>query len=212
MYFDFILFKSKIKEGNFLISPFSHIITTMGEQYEGVIFDPRDINFNIGSVLEYKHRGFIYKLKYNHRCFHDIDRKEVPTVILNSLEFIINIDEIENFYYSRFFDVSLELTYYPYWRDIYYYIQYNHDIKFDMGIKFDLILYKKRFFSFNLIGDYYKYFPSELDSNNYYKKQIKLEVKYRKEGFIGVYFGYLDDRYFVKPKGERFVLGIDGGF
>jgi len=56
----------------------------MGRSFEGVVFDPRDINYAVNPVLEYRLPFRInIQTGLDHRCFHEIDRQETPTVYWN---------------------------------------------------------------------------------------------------------------------------------
>jgi hypothetical protein len=54
-----------------------------GRQTGPIVFDPRDINYNIVPVLELCRWGYIVQTGLEHRCFHEIDRKLTPTIYWN---------------------------------------------------------------------------------------------------------------------------------
>jgi hypothetical protein len=56
----------------------------MGRTPEDVLFDPVDISFGIVPTIEYRARkGHVVQAGVEHRCFHEIDRQELPTVYWN---------------------------------------------------------------------------------------------------------------------------------
>ncbi|MBD3392291.1 MAG: hypothetical protein GF418_09505 [Chitinivibrionales bacterium] len=58
----------------------------MGEKTEwNVLFNPHAINFAITTIFEFRLKPLIVQVGEDHRCFHEIDRKEFPTVYWNML-------------------------------------------------------------------------------------------------------------------------------
>lgn len=50
-----------------------------------VLFDPMGINFALVTILEFDLKAAVVQLGEDHRCFHEIDRKDFPTVYWNML-------------------------------------------------------------------------------------------------------------------------------
>ena len=59
--------------------------TGMGKTPGNVVFDPMDINFGIVPAFEFRLPLFNMQAGLNHHCYHEIDRKDFPTVYLNKL-------------------------------------------------------------------------------------------------------------------------------
>jgi hypothetical protein len=57
----------------------------MGHTLEDVVFDPMDINFAFTPFLEYRASAVSAQAGLDHRCFHEIDRKDYVTVYWNYL-------------------------------------------------------------------------------------------------------------------------------
>ncbi len=56
----------------------------MGKTPRDILFDPADVSFGIIPVIEYRTRnGLRVQGGVEHRCFHEIDRLEMPTVYWN---------------------------------------------------------------------------------------------------------------------------------
>lgn len=56
----------------------------MGRTPEDVLFDPVDISFGIVPTIEFRFRTRdVLQVGVEHRCFHEIDRAELPTVYWN---------------------------------------------------------------------------------------------------------------------------------
>lgn len=56
----------------------------MGKTPSDILFDPADIAFGIVPLLEYHtRRGLRLQIGNDHRCFHEIDRHDFPTVYWN---------------------------------------------------------------------------------------------------------------------------------
>lgn len=72
---------------------------------ESIVFDPVDINFAIIPILEYRHSRLMFQAGIEHRCFHEIDRKEFRTVYWNKLFFNSGSD---NFHEKRFYRRVIE--------------------------------------------------------------------------------------------------------
>ncbi|MCL1947535.1 MAG: hypothetical protein FWF51_10385 [Chitinivibrionia bacterium] len=47
----------------------------MGRQNEAILFDPRDVHYALTPFFEFRWKVF-YQMGLDHRCFHEIDRKE----------------------------------------------------------------------------------------------------------------------------------------
>ncbi len=50
---------------------------------EDVVFDPREINFGLVKLFEFRLKPFLIHFGNNHHCFHEIDQDELPTVYWN---------------------------------------------------------------------------------------------------------------------------------
>jgi hypothetical protein len=61
--------------------------TGMGKTPGNVVFDPKDINFGIIPAIEYRLHFANIQAGLDHRCFHEIDRKDFKTVYYNKLMF-----------------------------------------------------------------------------------------------------------------------------
>lgn len=59
--------------------------TGMGQTPGNIVFDPMDINFGIVPVLEYRLPMLNIQCGLNHHCFHEIDKKDYPTIYWNKL-------------------------------------------------------------------------------------------------------------------------------
>jgi len=59
--------------------------TGMGQTPGNVVFDPMDINFGIVPAFEVRLQPLNIQAGLNHHCYHEIDRKDFPTVYLNKL-------------------------------------------------------------------------------------------------------------------------------
>ncbi len=59
--------------------------TGMGQTPGNVVFDPMDINFGIVPVVEVRIPSLNFQVGLNHHCFHEIDRKDYPTIYWNKL-------------------------------------------------------------------------------------------------------------------------------
>jgi len=57
----------------------------MGQTPGNVVFDPMDLNFEITPQWEYRFPAFNLQAGLEHRCFHEIDRKDFPTVYWNKV-------------------------------------------------------------------------------------------------------------------------------
>ncbi len=57
----------------------------MGHTPKNVVFDPMDINFAFTPFLEYRTPRLAARAGLDHRCFHEIDRKDYSTVYWNML-------------------------------------------------------------------------------------------------------------------------------
>jgi hypothetical protein len=58
----------------------------MGQKgLDNVLFDPIDINYALMTIFEFRFRPCIVHIGEDHRCFHEIDRKDFPTVYWNML-------------------------------------------------------------------------------------------------------------------------------
>ncbi len=59
----------------------------MGKTPNNVVFDPMDMNFGIVPTIEYRLPSVNIHAGLDHHCFHEIDRKNFPTVYYNKLVF-----------------------------------------------------------------------------------------------------------------------------
>jgi hypothetical protein len=50
---------------------------------DNVIFDPREINFGLVKLYEFRFKPLLFHFGNNHHCFHEIDQKDLPTVYWN---------------------------------------------------------------------------------------------------------------------------------
>lgn len=50
---------------------------------EDVVFDPREINFGLVKLFEFRLKPFLFHFGNNHHCFHEIDQDVLPTVYWN---------------------------------------------------------------------------------------------------------------------------------
>ncbi|MFW6221476.1 MAG: hypothetical protein ACOC4C_03335, partial [Fibrobacterota bacterium] len=57
----------------------------MGQTPGNIVFDPMDINFGITPILELRFPLYRFQAGLEHKCFHEIDRKEFETVYWNKL-------------------------------------------------------------------------------------------------------------------------------
>jgi hypothetical protein len=69
----------------FFLTQFN-VVPGMGRQQEDVVFDPIDINFSFGPLLEYRLPWLLIQAGGEHRCFHEIDRKDFKTVYWNMVQ------------------------------------------------------------------------------------------------------------------------------
>lgn len=74
--------------GGFELSMFGRaaIWTGMGHQWEDVIFDPRNMHYSLVPGFRTKFANLALQIAWYHDCFHDVDRKEEPTIIWNLFE------------------------------------------------------------------------------------------------------------------------------
>jgi len=58
----------------------------MGQKgLRNVLFDPLAVNFAFTTIFEFRFRPLMVHVGEDHRCFHEIDRKDFPTVYWNML-------------------------------------------------------------------------------------------------------------------------------
>lgn len=57
----------------------------MGYQDRDIVFDPIDVNYGILPILEHRFENLTVQGGLEHRCYHEIDRREFPTVYYNKL-------------------------------------------------------------------------------------------------------------------------------
>ncbi len=71
---------------NLLLGAFFEVNPGFGGKKPGheIVFDPIDINYALVTVLEYRLPSIRLIFGVDHRCFHDVDRKDLPTVYWNN--------------------------------------------------------------------------------------------------------------------------------
>ncbi|MDR0306661.1 MAG: hypothetical protein LBI42_07465 [Chitinispirillales bacterium] len=55
----------------------------MGRQNASILFSPRDVNYTLKPFFEFRHNRISYQTGLDHRCFHQVDRKERETPYWN---------------------------------------------------------------------------------------------------------------------------------
>ena len=68
--------------------------TGMGQTPGNVVFDPMDINFGIIPTIEVRSPLLRFQGGLNHHCFHEIDRKDFPTIYWNKLFLAVGSDNM----------------------------------------------------------------------------------------------------------------------
>jgi hypothetical protein len=89
------------KEFFYLITSFESNLSMGQKRFVNVLFDPAEINWAITTTFEFRPRFCILQFGEDHRCFHEIDRKDYPTVYWNMLYFAAGSDIMRNSEYSR---------------------------------------------------------------------------------------------------------------
>lgn len=92
-----------------LLGSFFEVNPGFGSKKPGheVVFDPIDINYALTTVLEYRLPSVRLTFGEDHRCFHDVDRKDLPTVYWNN--FFISAHS-PNYGRVHFYEYSEEST------------------------------------------------------------------------------------------------------
>lgn len=73
----------------------------LGRSPVGMVFRPRDASFGLIQYFEFKYSGILYQLGLDHRCFHEIDKNEFPSIFWNKLIVEIASDNYRLHDYTR---------------------------------------------------------------------------------------------------------------
>ena len=64
----------------------------MGRQNAAILFSPRDVDYTLKPFFEFRHQRIFYQTGLDHRCFHQVDRKERETPYWNVIYLQISSD------------------------------------------------------------------------------------------------------------------------
>jgi hypothetical protein len=186
----------------------------LGRSPYGLVFHPRDVSFGLIPYFQVNYKGISYQLVLDHRCFHEIDMKETPTVYWNKMILSISSENYEistftkNLCVERKWDLSQRFSwscdwgYYPrsfpgvspgkVMSDWPYYIQ-----DFNLTGKFSFLHWRNFIVNCNgstTIGAEYE--DNSFDSKRIYWRQTAgIETLFGKPEFGGSFFvNYILDR------------------
>ncbi|RKZ27953.1 hypothetical protein DRQ26_02130 [bacterium] len=229
---DMLEIKSNNLEATFFLR--STIWTGMGYQWEDIIFDPRYMHYSLvpGIRSNFKIGSKKYSLAFQwyHDCFHEVDRKEEPTIIWNIFELRLSPTEFlaterrdffnnknanshtskklthnaPHFYLKFFWDIGVGIFprfHNPAW------FQYTHPLndRIDANLQISFIQYKSLHCEFAYNPTLYFQNGGETSQRQY----IELSIKhYGSGGTFSLFWGYtFVETQPVRPKPDRVWLG-----
>ncbi len=211
---------------NFNINFFlrSTIWTGMGYQYEDIIFDPRYMHYSLvpGLKNDFKIRNSKYSLMFQwfHDCFHEVDRKEEPTIIWNIFElrlsprnyfpdvrrklFLHNKSNAIRFRPKIFWDFAIGI--FPRFHDPVWF-QYTHPLnnRIDANLQISLLEYKSLHCEIAYNPTLYFQNGGETSQRQYVELAVK---QYGTGGTFSLFWGYtVRETQPVRPINNRVWLG-----
>ncbi len=190
--------------------------TGMGQTPGNVVFDPMDINFGIIPAIEFRIPEMRLQCGLNHHCFHEIDRKDFPTIYWNKLFLVAGS---ENMHLSDFWQNLLKEDAWNYKNRFSWYVNWGFYLRkffglvrettingenwnvhdFTMDARF--AIYRRRSWIFSTRGKtvigYWKEQPGELENSGvYWRQDFSLESNFRrgKRGAM-IFLTYTLDEY-----------------
>jgi hypothetical protein len=174
-----------------------HQWSGLGKQNGAILFDPRDASFMANVIQEYRFSFAKLQTGLEHPCFHQIDRKDSPTVYWNKL--FIGVESNRTYGFQNFDTINAENFYERFnWQIRWgYFLRNFGDINPDVLIartldyKHDLLLNcRYNFFSWRHLFMYIDgntLLGSKKDGT-YWSQTFGTELHYRNNRFTSVLF------------------------
>lgn len=222
---NFYIDVSMINYSGLSLNFFSEQNAGMGESHVGLVFHPRDINFCLNPYLNYSFSFADIFSGLDHRCFHEIDKNEEPTIYWNKFfigissknahlaDFTKNLSLSNGWSLANYFSWSLTWGYYL--RDFFGMVapikmmapevHYIHD--FLLNTRFGVFHYKNSIV--NLTGS--TLLGATQSENIYFCQQIGIEANFNIKKFYGsAYVNYVRDNHlnFFDSKDKLLELGL----
>ena len=160
--------------------------TGMGQTPGNVVFDPMDINFGIIPTIEVRTPVMRFQTGLNHHCFHEIDRKDFPTIYWNKLFLAVGSDN---------------MNLYDFWHTLIQEDSWNYKNRFSWYVNWGY--YLKKFFG--LVRE------TTINGENWYVHDVTLDARfafYRRKSWIFSTRGNTMLGYWKNQPGERDTHGI----
>jgi hypothetical protein len=206
-YIDVLLFQYKER---FSINFFSEEKTGLGKSHVGLLFHPRNLSYCLDpyALVNVHYLNIFGGL--DHRCFHEIDRKEYHTVFWNRLMIGINSKNIRLADYIHMIDTDCPLTFNGRWSwsAVYgYYLREFFglmstsklmsaipDYEHEFTLTSRMLFYKYRQVLFNLTGN--TILGLNKGDGGYYCQEIGLDINFVISPQLGgsAFVNYVMDR------------------
>lgn len=154
----------------------------MAQPRPGVIFDPRYAHYYIVGGFDYILANLLFSMYFMHDCIHNIDYEIEETPIFNRFRLVFaNADAhfSKHLISSKRFLWSIEFGYYAHWQYHGWDINYGTDYKYDIILKPQFNLLKKRNFG---IGVEPVFHITKGDTSYYHQHLFELNTSYRNNG------------------------------
>jgi len=191
----------------------------MGQQDEGVVFDPRDAHYSMIGGFRFEVESLMFNVEWLHDCFHDIDRYDDKTQIWNVAKF----DFYNRNWFPRYrreawkqrtgtgliFDYGYLATawYFPQ-SDASEWVQHEHDFStaWGGGLKLAFAHWRNNALEFrpNIL-----YFYDRAGDWSHRNNVFFYATHYGRGGTAALFGGYQWDSQDIKPSGERWIVGLD---
>lgn len=120
---------------------------------DNVVFDPREINFGLVKLFEFRLKPLLFHFGNNHHCFHEIDEDELPTVYWNKA--FIGVGSL-NFRQAKYHEGLIK--------------EQKWTLKDRLSWYFSMNLYIREFFGIVR--------PTTINGQNLYRSEYELQLRY----------------------------------